>query len=171
MNSFNNAGTLSATQLYFRDLGKHELLDRKQERVLARRFRQKNDQAALSQLIKGNLRLAVKIAKDFWTGSRISFSDLIQEGNEGLIRAARKYDPSLHTGMKAAEAQHCGLQGSLPTLNPSCSLQTLSQLHHGSKARYGWVANPSRQAFLLASRQGLPPRYSFRHMRLTLQNA
>ena len=94
MNSLNNAGTLSATQLYFRDLGKHELLDRKQERALARQFRQENDQAALSQLIKGNLRLVVKIAKDFWTGSRISFSDLIQEGNEGLIRAARKYDPS-----------------------------------------------------------------------------
>ena len=94
MNSPSNAETLSATQLYFRDLGKHELLDRKQERALARRFRQKNDQAALSQLIKGNLRLVVKIAKDFWTGNRISFSDLIQEGNEGLVRAARKFDPS-----------------------------------------------------------------------------
>jgi hypothetical protein len=43
----------------------------------------------------------------------------------------------------------CGLQDSLPTLNPSCSLpKNAKQLRHGSKARYGWVANPYRKPLL-----------------------
>lgn len=50
-----------------------------------------------------------------------------------------------------------GLQDSLPTLNPSCSLHLFIQLRHGSKARYGWVANPSRNSLLSSSLQGLSP--------------
>jgi len=95
MNTYSETVPISATTLYFRDLKKYSLLDRNQEKTLAIRFRQRNDQVALSQLIKGNLRLVIKIAKDFfWTANNISFADLIQEGNEGLIRAARKFDPS-----------------------------------------------------------------------------
>jgi RNA polymerase sigma-32 factor len=80
-------------RLYFRDLKKHKLLDSEQERVLACRFRLENDQEAFRQLVSGNLRLVVKIAKGFWTGNGISLTDLIQEGNIGLIQAARKFDP------------------------------------------------------------------------------
>ncbi len=83
----------TTAQIYFRDLRQHKLLDREQEKVLARRFRQQNDQEALGQLINGNLRLVVKIAKGFWTGNGVSFTDLIQEGNMGLVQAARKFDP------------------------------------------------------------------------------
>ncbi len=43
-----------------------------------------------------------------------------------------------------------GLQNSLPTLNPSCSLQNFMHLRHGSKARYGWVANPYRKSLLFS---------------------
>ena len=50
-----------------------------------------------------------------------------------------------------------GLQDSLPTLNPSCSQLSFIQLRHGSKARYGWVANPYRKSLLISSRQGLSP--------------
>jgi hypothetical protein len=42
-------------------------------------------------------------------------------------------------------------------LNPSCSLHSFIQLRHGSKARYGWVANPYRNSLLNPSRQGLSP--------------
>ena len=83
----------TTAQIYFRDLRQHKLLDREQEKVLARRFRQQNDQEALGQLINGNLRLVVKIAKGFCTGNGVSFTDLIQEGNMGLVQAARKFDP------------------------------------------------------------------------------
>jgi RNA polymerase sigma-32 factor len=93
MRAITEAEPNSLAQIYFRDLKKYKLLDREQERVLASRFRLKNDQEALHQLIKGNLRLVVKIAKGFWTGNGTSFTDLIQEGNIGLVQAARKFDP------------------------------------------------------------------------------
>ena len=93
MRAITEAEPNSPAQIYFRDLKKYKLLDREQERVLASRFRLKNDQEALHQLIKGNLRLVVKIAKGFWTGNGTSFTDLIQEGNIGLVQAARKFDP------------------------------------------------------------------------------
>ncbi|MFY9706109.1 MAG: sigma-70 family RNA polymerase sigma factor [Desulfobacterales bacterium] len=93
MRAITEAEPGSPAQIYFRDLKKYKLLDREQERVLASRFRLKNDQEALHQLIKGNLRLVVKIAKGFWTGNGTSFTDLIQEGNIGLVQAARKFDP------------------------------------------------------------------------------
>ncbi|MGA6926801.1 MAG: sigma-70 family RNA polymerase sigma factor, partial [Desulfosarcina sp.] len=93
MRSTVKAFSNSTRQVYFRNLQNHKLLDREQEQHLARRFQQTDDQEALRQLIHGNLRLVVKIAKDFWSGSGASFSDLIQEGNVGLILAARKFDP------------------------------------------------------------------------------
>jgi len=93
MRTFIEAEPTSPVQLYFRDLKRHKLLDREQENVLARRFRSKHDQEALRQLINGNLRLVVKIAKGFSVGNGVSFTDLIQEGNMGLVHAARKYDP------------------------------------------------------------------------------
>ena len=93
MRTIAEAEATSPAQIYFRDLKKHKLLDREQERVLSRRFRLKKDREALHQLIKGNLRLVVKIAKGFWTGNGTSFTDLIQEGNIGLVHAARKFDP------------------------------------------------------------------------------
>jgi RNA polymerase sigma-32 factor len=93
MRTFIEAEPTSPVQLYFRDLKRHKLLDREQENVLARRFRSKHDQEALRQLINGNLRLVVKIAKGFSIGYGVSFTDLIQEGNMGLVHAARKYDP------------------------------------------------------------------------------
>jgi RNA polymerase sigma-32 factor len=93
MRSTTEAESNLITQSYFRELKRHKLLDREQEKVLSRRFRLENDQKALGQMINGNLRLVVKIAKGFWTGNGVSFSDLIQEGNVGLIQAARKFDP------------------------------------------------------------------------------
>jgi RNA polymerase sigma-32 factor len=86
--------TLSAEQHYFSVLQQHEMLDQEEEQELARRYRRKKDQTALRRLINGNLRLVVKIAKEFWSRSSVSLLDLIQEGNVGLIRAAKRFDPT-----------------------------------------------------------------------------
>lgn len=83
----------SAIQSYFRDMSKYGLLNRKEEQALARRVQSSNDQEALRRLVRGNLRLVVKIAKEFQAGDRVPLLDLIQEGNMGLVRAARKFDP------------------------------------------------------------------------------
>lgn len=52
----------------------------------------RGDENAKKKLIESNLRLVISIAKRFF-GSRLSFSDLIQEGNVGLIKAIEKFDP------------------------------------------------------------------------------
>ncbi len=78
-------------KLYFNDISKIPLLTWEQERDIARRIK-KWDEDAKRKLIESNLRLVISIAKRFF-GSRLSFSDLIQEWNIGLIKAIEKFDP------------------------------------------------------------------------------
>ncbi len=78
-------------KLYFNDISKIPLLTGEQERDIARRIK-KWDEEAKKKLIESNLRLVISIAKRFF-GSRLSFSDLIQEWNIGLIKAIEKFDP------------------------------------------------------------------------------
>jgi len=66
-------------KLYFNDISKIPLLNSEEERDIAKRIK-KGDEAAKRILIESNLRLVISIAKRFF-GSRLSFSDLIQEGN------------------------------------------------------------------------------------------
>jgi RNA polymerase primary sigma factor len=78
-------------KLYFNDISKIPLLNSEEERDIAKRIK-KGDESAKRILIESNLRLVISIAKRFF-GSRLSFSDLIQEGNVGLIKAIEKFDP------------------------------------------------------------------------------
>jgi len=78
-------------KLYFNDISKIPLLTWEEERVIARKIK-KWDEDAKKKLIESNLRLVISIAKRFF-GSRLSFSDLIQEWNIGLIKAIEKFDP------------------------------------------------------------------------------
>ena len=78
-------------KLYFNDISKIPLLNAEEEKTIARRIK-RGDEKAKEKLIESNLRLVISIAKRFF-GSRLSFSDLIQEGNVGLIKAIEKFDP------------------------------------------------------------------------------
>ena len=78
-------------KLYFNEISKIPLLNSEEERDIAKRIK-KGDEDAKRRLIESNLRLVISIAKRFF-GSRLSFSDLIQEGNIGLIKAIEKFDP------------------------------------------------------------------------------
>ncbi|MBI1863691.1 RNA polymerase sigma factor RpoD [Candidatus Woesebacteria bacterium] len=75
---------------YLREIGRFPLLDAEEEVEYAKRF-EKNDRRAKDKLIESNLRLVVSIAKKY-IGRGLSLLDLIQEGNQGLIRAVEKYD-------------------------------------------------------------------------------
>jgi RNA polymerase primary sigma factor len=75
---------------YLREIGKVPLLDAEEEVELAKRF-EKADKTAKDKLTESNLRLVVSIAKKY-IGRGLSLLDLIQEGNQGLIRAVEKYD-------------------------------------------------------------------------------
>lgn len=78
-------------KLYFNDISKIPLLNSEDEREIAKRIK-KWDEDAKRKLIESNLRLVISIAKRFF-GSRLSFSDLIQEWNIWLIKAIEKFDP------------------------------------------------------------------------------
>lgn len=75
---------------YLREIGKVVLLNAEEEVELAKRF-EKKEKYAKDKLIQSNLRLVVSIAKKY-IGRGLSLLDLIQEGNQGLIRAVEKYN-------------------------------------------------------------------------------
>jgi RNA polymerase primary sigma factor len=78
-------------QLYLREIGQVKLLTPKEEIVLARRIR-RGDKGAREHMIKANLRLVVKIARDY-DGLGLPFLDLINEGNIGLMKGVERFDP------------------------------------------------------------------------------
>lgn len=75
---------------YLQEIGKIDLLDARDEVDLAKRIRS-GDQAALEILTKSNLRFVVSVAKQYQNRG-LALGDLINEGNLGLIKAARKFD-------------------------------------------------------------------------------
>ena len=77
-------------RMYLREIGKIPLLTPEEEIELAKRI-EDGDEEAKRKLIEANLRLVVSIAKKY-IGRGLSFLDLIQEGNLGLIRAVEKFD-------------------------------------------------------------------------------
>ncbi len=77
-------------RMYLREIGRIRLLTADEEIDLAQRI-EKADKLARKKLIESNLRLVVSIAKKY-IGRGMSFLDLIQEGNQGLMRAVEKYD-------------------------------------------------------------------------------
>lgn len=77
-------------RMYLKEIGRIPLLVSEEEIELAKKI-EKGSQAARKKLISSNLRLVVSIAKKY-VGRGMSFLDLIQEGNQGLMRAVEKYD-------------------------------------------------------------------------------
>lgn len=86
-----NFDELAEMDLYYRQISRGRLLDAEQERDLGRRV-QAGDHEARCALAEANLRLVVKIARQF-RFSKFSLSDLVQEGNLGLLEAVEKFDP------------------------------------------------------------------------------
>src|SRR5579883_1463543 len=82
----------TAIKLYLREIGQVRLLTPQEEIELAARIK-KGDKKAREQMIKANLRLVVKIARDY-EGIGLPLLDLISEGNIGLMKAVERFDPA-----------------------------------------------------------------------------
>jgi RNA polymerase primary sigma factor len=80
----------SALDQYLRDVSRHELLTAAQEIELGRLARE-GDEDAIQSLVRANLRFVISVAKKYQNRG-VSLVDLIQEGNVGLVTAARKFD-------------------------------------------------------------------------------
>jgi len=79
-----------ALDKYLNDIGKIDMLTADQEAELAKKIRQ-GDQEALNSLTRGNLRFVVSVSKQY-QNQGLSLSDLINEGNVGLMKAAKRFD-------------------------------------------------------------------------------
>lgn len=77
---------------YFKDINKSNLLTIEEESTIANRI-QNGDKEAINELVKGNLKFVISVAKEF-QGLGLPLSDLISEGNIGLIKAAKRFDPT-----------------------------------------------------------------------------
>ena len=80
-----------SVKIYLQQIGRIPLLSSEEELEVAKEIKEKNSQEAKEKLVNANLRLVVSIAKKY-IGRGLSFLDLIQEGNLGLMRAAEKFD-------------------------------------------------------------------------------
>ena len=77
---------------YLREIRAFPILSPEEEFMCARRWREHGDREAAHRLVTSHLRLVVKIARRY-SGYRLPFADLIAEGNVGLMKAVRKFDP------------------------------------------------------------------------------
>ena len=80
-------------QKYLAEVRRYPLLTPEEEKRLAIQYRETGDIDAAYRLITGNLRLVVQIALEFHRSWMMNLLDLVQEGNIGLMKAVRKYDP------------------------------------------------------------------------------
>ncbi len=87
----NQANINDPIKMYFKEIGKVPLLSHEEEMELGKRI-MAGDQEAKKKLVEANLKLVVSIAKRWVNNTNMSFSDLIQEGNMGLIKAVDRYD-------------------------------------------------------------------------------
>ena len=87
-----HSGSLEA---YVQSVGLIPVLSAEEERRLALKYREENDLEAARRLVLSNLRFVVHIARGY-SGYGLSQSDLIQEGNIGLMKAVKRFDPDMN---------------------------------------------------------------------------
>ena len=94
-NDFALAGPLGSLDAYLDRVSKIAVLTREQERALADRFSNEGDLSAARELVLAHLRFVVHIARGYG-GYGLPMGDLIQEGNIGLMKAVKRFNPALN---------------------------------------------------------------------------
>ncbi len=87
------AGPVGSLDAYIQAVGSIPVLTKEDEQAMATRFREDEDLDAARDLVMAHLRFVVHIAKGY-TGYGLPLNDLIQEGNVGLMKAVKRFDPS-----------------------------------------------------------------------------
>lgn len=88
------AGPVGSLDVYINGVNQVPVLSQHEEQALARRFRENNDLDAARQLVLSQLRFVVHIARGY-SGYGLPLGDLIQEGNVGLMKAVKRFDPDV----------------------------------------------------------------------------
>ena len=90
--AISNPGSLGTIDAYISTVNRLPMLTAEQENELARRLRDEQDIAAARELVLSHLRLVVSVARQY-LGYGLPHADLIQEGNVGLMKAVKRFDP------------------------------------------------------------------------------
>jgi RNA polymerase sigma-32 factor len=90
--AISNPGALGTIDAYISTVNRLPMLSAEQENLLARRLRDDADIAAARELVLSHLRLVVSVARQY-LGYGLPHADLIQEGNVGLMKAVKRFDP------------------------------------------------------------------------------
>jgi RNA polymerase sigma-32 factor len=133
---------------YFQEVWKFPILDRDEEYMLAERFRSHGDSNAAHKLVTSHLRLVAKIAMKF-KGYGLPMADLVSEGNIGLMKAVKKFEPErgfrLSTyamwWIKASITEHILKSWSLVKLGTVASQKKLFFSLRGIKSRLNIMDN------------------------------
>lgn len=88
------AGPIGSLDAYLERVSRIPVLSRERETELAERYRESEDLAAARELVLSHLRFVVHIARGY-TGYGLPIGDLVQEGNVGLMRAVKRFDPTV----------------------------------------------------------------------------
>lgn len=123
---------------YLSDVRRFAMLERDQEYDLARRWREHGDRDAANQIVTSHLRLAVKIARGY-RGYGLPASEIIAEGNVGLMKALNRYEPE--TGFRFATYAAWWIRASINDYI----------LHSWSLVKIGTTANQKKLFFRLRS--------------------
>ena len=94
-NDFALTGPLGSLDAYLERVSHIPVLTREEERVLADRFRNENDLSAARELVLAHLRFVVHIARGYG-GYGLPMGDLVQEGNIGLMKAVKRFNPTMN---------------------------------------------------------------------------
>lgn len=89
--NLSSINTDDSVRIYLQQIGKIPLLSTQEELKIAQKIQEEHSEIAKNMLVNANLRLVVSIAKKY-IGRGLSFLDLIQEGNMGLMKAAERFD-------------------------------------------------------------------------------
>lgn len=87
------AGPVGSLEAYIQAVSTIPMLEAQEERALAVRYREHNDLDAARQLVMSHLRFVVHVARGY-SGYGLQLGDLIQEGNIGLMKAVKRFDPA-----------------------------------------------------------------------------
>ena len=119
-------GSLEA---YIQTVNRFPLLTAEEERALARRLRDDDDLDAARQLVLSHLRLVVAVARGY-LGYGLPHADLIQEGNIGLMKAVKRFDPD--RGVRLVSLRHALDQGRDPRVHPAQLAPGQGRHHQGA---------------------------------------